>query len=145
MKVIIMKKLFLGLGIILVVVMMVLMVLNQSNTASNQTHVDITWHTDLNSSLQEAKNTNKPVFIDFYENGCTYCKQLDEQTLSDSGVKEKLSQGYVMVKINTDQNPDLASQYKIYELPTLVILNSNGQEIKRQEGYLTVDQLLNWL
>lgn len=143
-----MKKLFLGIGIILVGVMVVLIVLNQSSTVTNQSQnqsQDTTWHTDLNSSIQEAKNTNKTVFIDFYEDGCTYCKQLDEQTLSDPDVKEKLSQNYVLVKINTDQNPDLASQYKIYELPTMVILNSNGQEVKRQGGYLTVDQLLNWL
>lgn len=140
-----MNKIFFGLGIILVATLVVLIVFGPSNWANNQSNVDINWHTDLNSALQDAKNTNKSIFIDFYGEGCSYCKELSENTLSDSSVEKKLNQDYVAVKINTGQNPDLSSQYKIYELPTLVILNSNGQEIKRQEGYLSADQLLNWI
>lgn len=140
-----MNKFFLGLGIILVATVVALIVFSQSNIANTQSNVDIKWHTDLNSALQEAKNTNKSIFIDFYEDGCSYCKELNESTFSDPGVKQKLNQDYVTVQINTDQNPDLSSKYKIYVFPTLVILNSNGQEIKRQEGYIPADQLLNWL
>lgn len=140
-----MNKFFIGLGVILVATAVVLAVFGQSIVTSDQSNVSVNWHTDLNSALQEAKNTNKSIFIDFYGEGCSYCKQLSENTLSDSSVEKKLNQDYVAVKINTNQNPNLSSQYKIYELPTLVILNSNGQEIKRQEGYVSANQLLNWL
>jgi thioredoxin 1 len=140
-----MNKLFFGLGIIIVLTIVVLTVFSPSNEASEQSNVDIKWHTDLNSALQEVKNTNKSIFIDFYSDGCSYCKELNENTLSDSSIKQKLIQNYVTVKINTGQNPDLSSGYKIYELPTIVILNSNGEEIKRHEGYIPADQLLNWL
>lgn len=140
-----MKKIFIGIGIILVVTTLVLMGFTHSNTASTQSHPTVKWYTNLTAGLQEAKNTDKPVFIDFYAGWCSYCKKLDENTLSNSSVEEKLSQNYVLVKIDTDQNPDLSSQYQIYNLPTMVILNSNGQEIKRQQGYITADQLLNWL
>jgi len=140
-----MNKLFLGLGIIIVATIVVLTVFSPSN-ANNQSNVnDMKWHTDLNSALQEAKNTNKSIFIDFYADGCSYCKELTEKTLSNSIVEKELSQDYVKVKINTGQNPDLSSEYKIYELPTIVILNSNGEEIKRHNGYISADQLLNWL
>lgn len=140
-----MNKFFLGLGIIIVITAVVLMVFSQHSVSNNPSNADITWQTNLDSAIQDAKNTNKPVFIDFYGEGCSYCKELNESTLSDPNVKKKLSQNYVTVDINTDQNPNLASQYKIYSLPTLVILNSNGQEIKRQEGYVSSDQLLSWL
>lgn len=140
-----MNKFFLGLGIIIVITAVVLMVFSQHSVSDNQSNADITWQTNLDSAIQDAKNTNKPVFIDFYSEGCSYCKELNESTLSDPNVKKKLSQNYVTVDINTDQNPNLASQYKIYSLPTLVILNSNGQEIKRQEGYVSSDQLLSWI
>ena len=140
-----MKKSFIGVGVILMVIMVVLLVFSHSNTSSNQSQSNVKWYTNLTAGLQEAKNTNKPVFIDFYAGWCSYCKELDENALSNSNVQEKLIQNYVLVKIDTDQNPDLSSQYKIYNLPTMVILNSNGQEIKRQQGYVTVDQLLSWI
>lgn len=140
-----MNKFFLGLGIIIVVTAAVLIVFGQPSTSNNQSSADTTWHTDLNSALQDAKNSDKPVFIDFYADWCSYCKELNESTLSDPNVKKKLSKDYITVDINTDQNPDLASQYKIYNLPTVVVLNSNGQEIKRQEQYMSADELLNWL
>jgi len=140
-----MNKFFLGLGIIIIVTAVVLIVFGQPSVSNNQSNADTTWQTNLDSALQDAKNTNKPIFIDFYADWCSYCKELNESTLSDPNVKKKLNQDYVKVDINTDQNPDLSSRYKIYSLPTLVILNSNGQEIKRQEGYVSADQLLNWL
>lgn len=140
-----MNKFFLGLGIIIVITAVVLIVFSQHSVSNNSSNADITWQTNLDSALQEAKSTNKSIFIDFYGEGCSYCKQLSENTLSDSSVEKKLNQDYVAVKIDTDQDPNLSSQYKIYELPTLVILNPNGHEIKRQEGYVSADQLLNWL
>lgn len=140
-----MNKFFLGLGIIIIVTAVVLIVFGQPSVSNNQSNADTTWQTNLDSTLQDAKNTNKPIFIDFYADWCSYCKELNESTLSDPNVKKKLNRDYVKVDINTDQNPDLSSRYKIYSLPTIVILNSNGQEIKRYEGYVTSDQLLNWL
>lgn len=112
---------------------------------TNKSTESLEWSTDLNSALQEARNTDKNVFIDFYADWCPYCKELDEKTFQDTGVQDKLSQNYVAVKINTDDNPELASQYKVYSLPTLVILNSDGQEVKRYSGYISADDLLNKL
>jgi thioredoxin 1 len=144
-----MKKLLLILGIIIAAILVVYAVSSSQNnnnfTSSNQSQVELKWYTDLNSALQEAQKTNKQVFIDFYADWCPYCKELDKKTFPDTRVSAKLAQNYVLVKINTDQNPDLASQYKVYGLPTMVILNSNGQEVNRISGYVTPEQLLNQL
>jgi len=86
---------------------------------------------------------NRPVFIDFYTTWCSYCKQLDETTLSDPRVQEKLARSYITVKIDADKNSDLASKYGIYGYPTIIILNPDGQEIKRIEGYVDANTLLN--
>ncbi len=112
----------------------------ETTTAEN---VDIDWHTELKSALAEAQNTDKPVFVDFYTTWCYYCKELDETTFSDPRVQEKLAKNYVVAKIDADKNSNLASNYGIYGYPTLLILNSNGQEINRIEGYVDADNLLN--
>jgi thiol:disulfide interchange protein DsbD len=118
---------------------------SESDATTTIPNNQLNWHTDLNSALNEAKKTNKPIFIDFYTTWCTYCKQLDETTLSNPQVQEKLSKNYVVAKIDADKYPDVASNYKIYGYPALLFLDSNGGEIKRIEGYVDADTLLNQL
>ena len=140
-----MKKLFIA-AIGLAVLAAALYGFSSFKGETTNTSVEsLKWGTDLNSALQEARNTDKNVFIDFYADWCPYCKELDEKTFKDTRVQDKLSQNYVAVKINTDDNPELASQYKVYSLPTLVILNSDGQEVKRYNGYVSADDLFAML
>ena len=118
----------------------------EKNTETQQSQnqsIKLQWNFDLNSGFLLAQKSNKLVFVDFYADWCGYCKELDENTYTDTYVQQRLAQKYVLVKINVDQNPDLASKYKVYGLPTLVILDANGNEIKRQEGYVTPSELLN--
>jgi thioredoxin-like negative regulator of GroEL len=46
-----------------------------------------------------------------------------------------------VVKIDTDKYPQLASQYQIHALPTLVLFK-NGQPLERIEGVVPADQLI---
>lgn len=141
-----MKKSFIIIGFIILAAIIAYAALSpQSENTSQNESTSLNWHDDLNSALDEAKKNNKPIFIDFYTTWCTYCKQLDETTLSDPLVQEKLSKNYVVAKIDADKYPDIASNYKIYGYPTLLVLDSNGGEIKRIEGYVDSNYLLNEL
>jgi thioredoxin 1 len=141
-----MNKVVLGLGILLVMVIVVFAVFSQSSQEKQvSSSSSLKWNIDLNAALQEAKNTNKMVFVDFYADWCPYCKKLDENTFTDPTVQQKLTQSYVLLKIDTEKNPGASSQYQIYGLPTMLVLNADGQEIKRIEGYQTPDQLLSQL
>lgn len=141
-----MQKSVIIIGIIIVVAIAAYAILgSQSQKNDESQNSELNWHTDLNSALEEAKKTNKPIFIDFHAQWCSYCKKLDENTLSDPQVQEKLKSKYILAKIDTDKYPNIASDYKIYGLPTIVYLNSNGIETKRNEGYLGPNELLNQL
>ncbi len=119
---------------------------NNSKQLQNQKdQINLQWNNDINSSLKEAQKSNKLVFIDFYTDWCGYCKELNKETFTDQNVKEKFAQKYVLVKINGDLYPDLTSKYKVYGYPTLVILDANGNEIKRQAGFVSATELLNIL
>ena len=120
----------------------------QNNTKQLQNQndqINLQWNTDLNSALKESQKSNKLVFIDFYADWCGYCKELNKETFTDQKVKEKFAQKYVLVKINGDLYPDITSKYKVYGYPTLIILDSNGNEIKRQTGFVSATELLNIL
>lgn len=148
------QKMLIILGIVISVVLVIYAISsvekgiqpqNQGQNQSQDQQINLQWNTDLNSALNSAQKSKKLVFIDFYTDWCGYCKQMDEETFTDPSVKEKFAQKYVLVKINGDQNPDLVSDYKIYGYPTLVILDSNGNEVKRQEGFVTLAEILNIL
>ncbi len=89
----------------------------------------------------------KPTLIVLYASWCPACNQY-EQTFLDTRVQEKISKNYNFHKINVDQDRDTALKYANNGqilLPTTVILNINGNEIKRQKGYMTPDELLEIL
>jgi thioredoxin 1 len=141
-----MNKLFAILGIMLMVVAIsgcTSLPGSQNNSSTGSS--GISWNKDLNTAFGQAQTSNKMVFADFYADWCHYCNQMDSETYTDVNVQQKIAQSYIAVKINTDDHPDLSSQYGIYGLPTIIIFDSNGNEIKRMEGYQSPSQLLGQL
>lgn len=82
-----------------------------------------------------------PVLVDFYATWCGPC-QMMAPILERVGTQLK---GRIqIVKIDTDKYPNLASQYQINALPTLVLFK-NSQPVERIEGLLQADQLIGRL
>jgi len=144
------QKILIILGIVILGILIVFAVNNLEKTSKTQNTAQtdqsaIQWNSNLNTAMNTAQNSNKLLFVDFYADWCGYCKQLDEKTYTNTKVKQVMAQKYVAVKVNVDQNPDLASKYGVYGLPTLIIMDSNGNEIKRVDGYQSSSQLLSIL
>ncbi|MEL6399471.1 MAG: thioredoxin [Cyanobacteria bacterium P01_A01_bin.70] len=78
-----------------------------------------------------------PVLVDFYATWCGPC-QIMSPILEQ--LNTQLSGQIKVVKIDTDRYAQLASQYQIHALPTLVLFK-NGQPVERIEGVQTADQL----
>lgn len=96
---------------------------------------------DLNSENFESEvlNSNEKVLVDFYADWCGPCKMM-------APVVQQLSkelQGRAKVgKLNVDENQDLAMEYNVMSIPTLVIFE-NGKEYKRFVGVRDKNELLN--
>ncbi len=85
--------------------------------------------------------SEKPLLVDFYATWCGPCRMLapildQVQAL----MKDKLQ----VVKIDTDRYPELASQYDVHALPTLVLFKK-GQPVDRIEGVMPPEQLVDRL
>lgn len=79
----------------------------------------------------EVLKSEKTVLIDFYADWCGPCKMLSpivEQVASENN-------NIKVVKINIDDEQDLAVNYGIMSIPTLVVIK-NGQEINRAVGVI---------
>lgn len=88
---------------------------------------------------KEVLNSNEPVLVYFYADWCGPCKMM-------APVVEELAgelQGKAKVgKINVDENQDLAMEYNVMSIPTLIIFKE-GKELKRFVGVKDKNELLN--
>jgi len=60
---------------------------------------------------------SKPVLVDFWAPWCTYCRRIDPALNKLADNREDI----LIVKVNIDEEPELARQEQIEVIPTLVI------------------------
>jgi len=90
---------------------------------------------------QEVKNSDLPVLIDFWAPWCGPCLQVGpivEQLVGEYSGKIKAC------KINTDEAQNLAVQFGIQSIPSLVLVKS-GQEVDRLIGARPKQAIAEWL
>lgn len=81
----------------------------------------------------------KRAVVDFFADWCGPCKMfapIFEETA--------INKNFNFVKVNTDSYPDLAREYGVMSIPT-VILFENGHEVKRHTGFMSKEEFLNFL
>jgi len=96
---------------------------------------------DATRFQRHAANSELPLVVDFWASWCGPCQMMVpvfEQVAHDYADRARF------VKINTEQNPTLSSQYGIRSIPTLVILNA-GREVTRQAGAMDINRFSAWL
>ncbi|HEY9866979.1 MAG TPA: thioredoxin [Candidatus Obscuribacterales bacterium] len=82
-----------------------------------------------------------PVLVDFYATWCGPCQMM---TPILEEVNQEMNQQIQIVKIDSDKYPELASQYNIMALPTLILFKK-GQTLGRHEGVLRSPELIKWV
>ncbi len=82
------------------------------------------------SFKQEVLESDVPVLVDFWAPWCGPCRMVAPVVEEIAGQYE----GQIkVVKVNTDENPNVASQYGIRSIPTLMIFK-NGEKVDMVVG-----------
>jgi thioredoxin-related protein len=69
------------------------------------------------------------------------CKQMDAVTYPNEGVVQFVNGNVIPVRILYNHQP-LSSQFKVKWTPTLILLDAEGNEVYRNEGFLPPDSLI---
>lgn len=89
---------------------------------------------EFNNEIKEGR-----VLVDFFATWCGPCKML-------SLVMEKFDRKGVIpiVKVDIDEESNLANEYQISSVPTLIVFE-NGKEVKRRSGFMSEQELEKWV
>ncbi len=90
---------------------------------------------------EEVLKSDKKVLIDFYADWCGPCKMMSP--VIDQIAEEKAEQIKVG-KINVDENQDLAMEYDVMSIPTIIIMN-NGEVEKTFIGVTDKNEIIEAL
>lgn len=104
----------------------------------------ITW-LGYNEALALGRDFDKPVFLYFTANWCSWCKKMQKETYTDPKVIRYLEENFVAVKIDTGKLPSLARKYNAKSLPTLWFLDSQGKGLTSINGFVGPDKFLRVL
>ena len=90
---------------------------------------------------KEVLQSDKKVLIDFYADWCGPCKMMAPVV---EEIAEELAGKIKVGKVNVDENQDLAMQYGIMSIPTLVVIE-NGETVRTLVGFRSKQELLEIL
>ena len=77
----------------------------------------------------QVKTSEKTVLVDFYADWCGPCRMV-------SPIVDEIAEEYpeiLVCKVNVDENPDLASEFGIVSIPTLIVMK-NGEVVEKALG-----------
>ncbi len=92
--------------------------------------------------FKKALTSGKPVLVDFGANSCLPCRQM-RPVLKE--VSTEYSEKARVLVIDAYKNQNLAQEYKVFMLPTLVFFDSKGKEAFRNVGVMEKEKIIGKL
>ena len=97
-------------------------------------------HINKHNFHEEVVNSDKPVLLDFWAPWCGPCRLISPEVEQIAAERKDIR----VAKVNVDENPDLASRFRIYSIPTLAVMKE-GRETSRTSGFCYKEDILSML
>lgn len=97
-------------------------------------------HVNSNEFEAEVLKSDKKVLVDFWANWCGPCKML-------APVLEQVADempDVQIVKVDVDDNGDLAEKYNVMSIPTMILFK-NGEQVGKSVGFIGPDQVKDFI
>ena len=86
------------------------------------------------AAFDRARSENKIVLIDVVADWCHWCHVMDDKTYGDARVRALLAEHFVVIRVDSDTNPDIAERYLAWGWPATAILTPNAEPVMELRG-----------
>ena len=95
---------------------------------------------DRSNFSQEVLQSDKPVLLDFWAAWCGPCRRVAPIIEEIASEREDIK----VCKVNVDEQPELASQFRIMSIPTLMVME-DGKVVNEVRGAVPKHQILGMI
>ena len=97
-------------------------------------------HINMENFENEVMRSEKPVLLDFFAPWCGPCRELGPVV---EELAEELSEVKV-AKVNVDEERELAKKYRVFSIPTLVVIKA-GEVVNKAVGARSKEEIMQML
>jgi len=94
--------------------------------------------TQTEADFRKALKGGKPMVVDFGSNSCIPCRQL--RPVLQKVRKDHEGKLEVLI-IEIQKNQQLAAEYQIQVMPTVVFIDKTGKEVFRHQGFMSEEKI----
>lgn len=106
-------------------------------------------YTSIPEAQAAARREHKPLLMDFWATWCEKCIELEKETLGHPRVARVLRERFITVKVDctkkTDEVRQVQKTWGVKSLPTLVLVDRDGKQVKNVVGKVSPKELLEEL
>lgn len=95
----------------------------------------INWYT-YDEGMTVARQSGKSIVFYFHADWCTYCVRMQKETFAHDSVIDFMNTKVVAVKVDVDQERQIARSFRIRGLPATVLLMRNGDQVGPMPGFI---------
>lgn len=95
----------------------------------------------FNQIIKDQEYNKLPILVDFWAPWCGPCQVMLPEL---EKVKKTYGKNLVLLKVNVDNFPDLANEYEIRSIPTLILFTEKNKPIA-EAGRKSEDEIMNFL
>jgi thioredoxin family protein len=108
--------------------------------------MSVEWITDADEALNTAKAQNKPLLIDFSAAPAWgACARLEAESYGDAGLASYIEGNFVPLHVHIKDNPKNFHRFEAVWTPTVMVMDPDGHERWRLEGYLPKEEFQTYL
>lgn len=94
------------------------------------------------AAFERARREKKPILLMGSASWCHWCHVMDETTYRDARVGRMLADGFVVIRVDIDERPDIGERYGEWGWPATILFSPEAEEIGKYRGYINANDFV---